>query len=138
MRAGFTGTQASITGFQWSSLYWLLAYHRPEQCHHGDCIGGDLAFHQASKSLGLYVVLHPPTDPKKRAFCLDADEIRLEKPYLERNHDVVDETDYLIATPKSAFEETRSGTWSTVRYARKLLRPIYIILPNGQYKTENL
>jgi predicted Rossmann fold nucleotide-binding protein DprA/Smf involved in DNA uptake len=37
----------------------------------------------------------------------------------------------MIATPHSYVEIGRSGTWATVRYARKAGKPIYLILPDG-------
>lgn len=40
--------------------------------------------------------------------------------YLDRNREMVDGADVLIAFPKTAEEETRSGTWATIRYARKV------------------
>lgn len=85
--------------------------------HHGDCIVGDWLAHRIGRELGLRMIGHPPDNPKKRAFC-DFDEIRPEKPYLERNRDIVDETDVLIGMPDGP-ERLRSGTWSTIRYGRK-------------------
>jgi len=58
------------------------------------------------------------------------------RPPLTRNHDIVDCTELLIACPKSMKEELRSGTWATVRYARKLERPVIIIYPNGISSSE--
>jgi hypothetical protein len=137
VRAGFTGTQQNITKMQWDTLCYLLERFDPEVCHHGDCIGADYLFHQAARQQGRRVVLHPPIDGSKRAFC-QSDEVRPAKGYLDRNHDIVDETDFLIAAPKTEVEEQRSGTWSTVRYARKKNRPIYIIAPSGQVRWENV
>ena len=54
------------------------------------------------------------------------------KDYLERNHDIVDETDMLIATPGEEQEVQRSGTWATIRYARKQKRTILTIYPSGR------
>lgn len=52
-------------------------------------------------------------------------EERPAKPYLERNKDIANEgIDGLIAAPSGWVEELRSGTWATVRYARKLKRTI--------------
>lgn len=42
----------------------------------------------------------------------------------------------MIATPSSKEEELRSGTWSTVRYARKLRRPVTLIYPDGSVVEE--
>lgn len=83
----------------------------------------------------LWVVIHPPKDESKRAFSI-ADEVRGAKPYLQRNKDIVDETDVLIATPKGNEEELRSGVWATIRYARKQKKKIVIIFPDGSIKEE--
>lgn len=40
-------------------------------------------------------------------------------PYLQRNDALVEHADLLIAFPRTADEVLRSGTWSTVRRARK-------------------
>jgi len=46
--------------------------------------------------------------------------------------DFVNECDVLIAAPGEFVERKRgSGTWGTVRYARKLGRPLVIIWPDG-------
>lgn len=40
------------------------------RAHHGDCMGADKQFHELAKELGATViVVHPPEDDKKRAFC---------------------------------------------------------------------
>jgi hypothetical protein len=83
---------------------------------------------------GIRIVIHPPTDPKKRAFCKGAAEIREPKPYLDRNHDIVDEgSGLLIAAPFQEEEILRSGTWATVRYAWKIGRAldVFVIRPGG-------
>lgn len=127
-KIGFTGTQEGVTIEQARALWAFLNRSDPEEFHHGDCIGADEVAHYIAKSLGIYVVGHPPTNPKKRAFC-DCDEWRDPKPYLDRNHDIVNETVAMVATPKSREEELRSGTWATIRYARKLGTPIEVIYP---------
>jgi predicted Rossmann fold nucleotide-binding protein DprA/Smf involved in DNA uptake len=48
-----------------------------------------------------------------------------------RNKVIVRETEILIAVPAETMEQHRSGTWSTVRYARKLERAVCIIRPDG-------
>jgi hypothetical protein len=37
----------------------------------------------------------------------------------------------LIAAPAEPEEQLLSGTWSTVRFARKLGKPVFLILPDG-------
>jgi len=51
-----------------------------------------------------------------------------EKTYLERNLDIVKNSSLLIACPiNKNKEELRSGTWSTIRKARKHKLTIYIL-----------
>ena len=37
----------------------------------------------------------------------------------------------MIAAPSEAEEQRRSGTWSTVRFARKQGKPVFVISPDG-------
>ena len=60
-----------------------------------------------------------------------------EDEYLKRNRAIVKRSDILIATPGQREEILHSGTWSTVRYARKKGIPIWKIYPNGIVETEN-
>jgi hypothetical protein len=52
------------------------------------------------------------------------------KLYMERNHDVVHACDFLLALPGTDHEVVRSGTWATVRYARKIARGYQVVLPS--------
>lgn len=128
MRIGFTGTQAGMTIKQETELMAYLAVHCAS-FHHGDCIGADAQAHNIARQLLIPIIIYPPIIKTKRAFCKDYSSIREPKDYLVRNHDIVDNTDMLIACPKTAEEEMRSGTWATVRYARKIGRSILIINP---------
>lgn len=134
-KAGFTGTQQGMTEAQREACQGLLVSLGIKELHHGDCIGADVDMHKLALEKELFVVIHPPEDPKKRAFCR-GDVNLLEKPYLERNHDIIDVCDLLIATPKEEDEQLRSGTWATVRYARKQKKSIYIVFPSGSVKRE--
>jgi hypothetical protein len=130
MKIGFTGTQRDCTPAQIDRLGDELARHQGGEFHDGDCVGSDDTAHALALGYEYKTVLHPPNNPSKRAFNRAA-IVRQNKPYLERNHDIVDETDMLIATPGEFNEQLRSGTWATLRYARKLGRPIIIIWPDG-------
>lgn len=150
---GFTGTADGMTDQQKEKLAIVLKAliaegsigGDPEMgCylifHHGDCIGADAEAHEILGKMAHHkFVVHPPLDPKSQAFVYrgthwihDFDEYRSPKAYLERNHDIVDESERLIATPKTAQEQLRSGTWATVRYARKMGKMILLILPDGE------
>jgi hypothetical protein len=102
--------------------------------HHGDCIGADAAAHVIAVNIGYLVVIHPPDDSSKRAFCRGY--ALPSKPYLDRNRDIAS-SDRLIAVPKEYEKRVRSGTWSTVRYARNLHRPVTIIYPDGRTETDD-
>ena len=131
MIVSFTGTQDGMTSDQKYELENLLNQLEASEFHHGDCEGADEEAHDIALGMGLKIVKHPPTNPRKRAFCKGAAEVREEKDYLIRNHDNVDEGEVLIATPKEMVEKIRSGTWATVRYARKKGRDIFIVYRDG-------
>jgi hypothetical protein len=131
VKVGFTGTRHGMTEEQWRTVRMTLIILRATECHHGDCIGADLQFAKLASVLGGTTVSHPPVKRELRAFHM-SDQVRAPKTYVARDHDIVDDTDVLIATPKTAHEEPRSGTWLTVRYARKQGKRVFLILPDGR------
>jgi len=135
---GFTGTQHGMTMPQKVSLRNFLMGGSGEM-HHGDCVGADAEAHAIAVDCGYCPVLHPPTNYSKRAWCeVPAHLIRPEKPYLDRNRDIVDSTIALIATPAEYEEQPRGGTWYTVRYARKRGKVVVLIRPDGIIEQRHL
>ncbi len=137
MRIGFTGTRRGMTDDQKYMVKKLLLKLKPTQFHHGDCIGADAEAHEIVMEIDenrryTYIVKHPPQDGKQWADCQPFWASRPFKPYLQRNRDIVDETSVLIATPATARELQRSGTWATIRYARKCGKEVWIIRPDGE------
>lgn len=131
-RVGFSGTQEGMTLPQLHNVDELLGDNLTTQwAHHGDCIGADADFHKLSRLNGLFVKGHPPIKEIKRAWC-EFDEVALPKDYIERNHDIVDAVDWVIFTPKEFREQLRSGTWATIRYARRMWRDGFIVWPDGK------
>lgn len=132
MKIGFTGTQMGLTDKQHESLKsFLLVKSSVNEFHHGDCIGADAHFHDMVAGNGQ-VVIHPPTNRSKRAFCDGVDVFVLPpKRYLARNADIANECDILIACPRTMQEEIKSGTWHTIRMMRKLGKKVVIIWPDG-------
>lgn len=128
-KIGFTGTQRGMTTAQMVALHDYLC-ERIGEFHHGDCVGADAQAHKIAGAIGYDIIGHPPSNPIKRAWC-ECVELKPEKPYLDRNKDIVLQTTMLIAVPSEMQEQLRSGTWSTVRYARRLDKAITVILPNG-------
>ncbi len=108
------------------------------EAHHGDCHGADTIFHWVIEYThpGAELHIHPPEDDKKRSFCVGHMTYEV-KPYLERNRDIVNACDVLIACPKGEKEELRSGTWATIRYARKVGKPVAILWKDGKYDYES-
>lgn len=134
---GFTGTQDGMTSEQGTEVLNLLYRYTPLQVHHGDCVGADEEFHALALLVGAVIHNHPPTNPIKRAFC-GGDIKYPPRPYLERNQDIVSMSDVLVATPKEFTEKQRgSGTWATIRYARKKGIPIHIVYPDGKISHES-
>lgn len=133
VKIGFTGTREGLTDRQRATLAELMPSR--VEFHHGDCVGADAAAHVLAQAFRCYIVVHPPTEDRFRAFC-NGDEEREPKPYLVRNKDIVKETSRLIACPKELTEQRIGGTWSTVRYARSFNRSITFIFPDGSVKEE--
>ena len=132
---GFTGTQRGMTDQQKLVVRDILRKSAKE-FHFGDCLGADREAYLIAKKLDIWTEAWPPINESKRAFC-KADVIHIAGDYLERDHWIVDATKGLLATPKGMEEEQRSGTWATVRYARKLHRLVIFVYPNGLCKQEN-
>lgn len=129
LRVGFTGTQRGMTRSQRFLIYNLLTSHYGE-FHHGDCIGSDAQAHDLAAEVGFQVIIHPPENPAKRAWKKSR-QILPPRPYLDRNHDIVDSSAILLATPGEMHQEQRSGTWATIRYARKSNKKTIILFPDG-------
>jgi len=127
---GFTGTQIGMTAAQKETFRGILRFLDPTSFHHGDCIGADAEAQGMAAEMDCPTVGHPPDNASKRAFCDDT-RSHPTKPYLERNRDIVDSVKVMIATPKGFEEELRSGTWATVRYAKRIGRYVHIIWPDG-------
>lgn len=130
---GFTGTQRGLSAQQRAILdaHFRIAPEPPIFFHHGDCIGADSEAHDLFTSIWGHdhVIIHPPLNPKKRAFRVSPN-VLAERDYRDRNRDIVLQCNILLACPIGE-EELRSGTWMTVRIARKSNRSHVIIYPNG-------
>ena len=137
MHIGFTGSRSGLSANQEATILRIFeSIPNIESAHHGDCVGADADFHALCHASDLLVTLHPPTDNKSRAFCL-ANASRPAKPYLQRNQEIVNSCSLLIAAPNGP-ETRRSGTWATIRYARKNRRRLAIVNADGQLQLEFL
>lgn len=135
MHIGFTGTQVGMSKEQrtqlllhlWDIIREDVLDGEVTYFHHGDCIGADAEAHDLIAQFPyIKTVIHPPEIETKRAFCKGHYQ-KAAKPYLKRNHDIVEECDILLVAPKSDKEELRSGTWATYRYAMKLEKAVILL-----------
>lgn len=112
--------------------YWV-----GNEFHHGDCIGADVQAASEADKKGYRIGVHPPLSNKYRGFYHHYDFTYPPAEYLVRDRRIVQETEALIAAPHTAYEIVRSGTWTTVRYARELNRMIYVVKPDGAIEVQN-
>lgn len=126
MKLGFTGTREGMSALQKNQFRSFLTANCPNEFHHGDCIGADLEAHRIVQEVcpSCSIHVHPADIPKFRAFARGG-IIHPIRPTLERNKIIVDSSDHMFAAPKG-IEERRSGTWMTIRYARRKLRELTI------------
>jgi hypothetical protein len=142
---GFTGTSRGMTDSQKQEFRDYLTTKKSEgfsHFHHGDCIGADAQAAAIAKDLGFYLICHPglaknPENTMFRAFTDFNDEVLEPKPFIKRDHDIVDTSECMVATPISCEEEISSGTWTTVRYARKKNKPVHIIYPPSKLSDQH-
>lgn len=101
---------------------------------HGDCIGVDWEAGEivADSFPEVSIIVHPPKNPKYRAYSNKYSVLLPEDDYLVRDHEMVRRADFTVGFPKDFHEELRSGTWATLRYAKKIKRNHMIIWPDGE------
>jgi hypothetical protein len=134
-RVGFTGTRYALPEAQRDEvrevLYLLRRFYGATELHHGDCVGADAFAARSAREFGYKIVCHPPTNSMLRAHA-PADVVLTPMPYLLRNRQIVEVADLMIGMPHDDHEVQRSGTWATIRHARKIGRPLLVIGPAGE------
>lgn len=123
MKVGFTGTRKGMSGLQASQLQYVLAlfYHadkavnRKPELHFGRHESVELKADKEAAALASS--LGYATEPH---YAMRGEE-------LDRNREIIAEVSVLIAAPETDVEEQRSGTWATVRYARKKGIPVVML-----------
>jgi len=125
MKIGFTGSRFGMTSRQCQELRSILSQSDVFEFHHGLCKGADEQAHEIALTRGLFIIGHPPILRSQRVVC-KCNEIRLARTYIERNRDIVKETDLLVVAPHKP-EYLRSGTWATKRYAERIGKPFRIL-----------
>ena len=131
---GFTGNRYGLTKEQQIQIIEIFDKYNNIIVSHGDCVGSDTDFHnlcveykKTNLEKNFQIHIYPPVNNKLRGFNL-GDVMFKTKPYLQRNKNIVVNSDILIGCPiDKNNEQTRSGTWSTIRLARKLNKQIYLL-----------
>jgi hypothetical protein len=99
--------------------------------HHGCCVGADAEAHQlvlaVNNSIPFQIHGHPSNMVKQTAELEGFTIKRAAKNPIDRNQDIVDSVDLLIACPEERNPVLRSGTWSTIRKAQAIHIPVIII-----------
>ena len=135
---GFTGTQRGMTQPQLDSVQRLLVEGRAalgQWFIHGDCIGADSQAAVIAIAAGYLIWIKPSNIEAKRGWgTFDICDPAF--PPLERNNSIVAESTYLIAAPYESYEVRRSGTWYTIRHAKKLDKIVKIVYPSGEVKED--
>jgi len=143
----FTGTRNGTTPEQAGSIATALRELRElKDLHHGACVGADEHFHLlGTESRAKDIYIYPAFKPghAMRAVChnsidywqlmnmpMPIDPLYRNRYMLKTVNDRKEDC-ILIACPRGNREELRSGTWATIRYARKIGMRVGIIWPDG-------
>lgn len=140
-KLGFTGTRditkLNDNHFENFKEYIRLNKENIIEFHHGCCMGADEWAHKIVREAGIPIVLHPPVC--KDIVMEGLDDLmfeqgilfRADEEYIQRDKNIVDAVDELYGMSKSMNELQRSGTWATIRYAKKTQTPVVIVYPDG-------
>ena len=133
IKIGFTGNRYGLKPEQEEQIKLILDKYDNIILSHGDCVGSDTDFHKLCMNYKnthpqkkIMIHIFPPNNSKLRAFN-QGDLLMDEKPFLVRNLNIIKNSFVLIACPVDKNKEVlRSGTWSTIRKAKKLNLLVHI------------
>lgn len=137
MRLGFTGTRNGMTEKQKNRFDELINELKPTLFLHGACLGADEQAAIICNSKNIELEAFPCTlkDWVSSQALKISNIVNPNAPPLERNRSIVDNSKFIVACPESG-EVARSGTWSTIRYARNCSKRIYIIDTEGNLEID--
>lgn len=137
MIVGFTGTRQGPTPAQHKAVdRFLIAMFRDHGARvlvHGGAVHSDTFAHEVVRPLGeIWVFPAIEGGLLSSAVREPFNGIIAEPiPALDRNDIIAGLADGLLAVPYSDTEDERSGTWATVRRARKRGCPVYVVRRDG-------
>jgi hypothetical protein len=124
---GFTGTRDSIRIL----IKNLARQHVSVQGVHGGAEGADRQFHRLLKELNIPSECYPSNEEQWRWSVQNCVVCHAMQAPLTRNRVIVEVSNLMFATPRTFIEKQRSGTWATIRYAKKTNNPLTVIWPDG-------
>lgn len=142
MKICFTGTRQGMSDVQRDRVAIVFQQlRRPNETSyllHGACHGADREAHPLVQFREMF-----PSNREQRDW---ANKVRQSGDIvheinifpIDRNHQTVDKCNAVVAAPNESNEVLRSGTWATIRYARKMKKPLYIVYPDGDLQKENV
>jgi predicted Rossmann fold nucleotide-binding protein DprA/Smf involved in DNA uptake len=136
MKVAFTGTRSVIAKDEALIRKTVQSLPSDSTVITGGCLGVDTLVAKIAHELGLKVHTVMPhnrtqADPYWRTRCSTFEEMPEGTDYRDRNTRMVVLCDRLIAFPNKAEDHgasRRSGTWMTVRIARKLGKDVLVEL----------
>lgn len=141
MRMTFTGTRSGMTPKQLSkvmeSFRSLRTASELQILIHGACHGADREAHKLVTHRIMY-----PCNTEQAIWAMaakkDGDIVYpIISDSIKRNHVMVDEGNVVVAAPATKTEIFRgSGTWATIRYARKCQKRLIICWHDGTVTEE--
>lgn len=143
MIIGFSGTRMGMTKVQKKSFLDIITGDGdlyPTTFIHGGAEGSDEQAHDIVETnfenccIEIYPTYH------RARYWEENTQYKIvhpPKPPLVRNEIIAQRCELLIAISATEGEVLRSGTWSTVRYARKHKKKIFIIYPSGHVMYED-
>lgn len=130
---GYSATRHDFTAWQTRMVTHLLAGYRLKgftDFHHGDCVGGDLFAALIAYGLGYTVHCHPPENPVLRGWA-PSHIVYPSLSYLQRNAVIANSAHEGLGVPNTEhmIDDTRSGTWMTIRRFDARNIPHWVITP---------
>lgn len=140
----FSGTRNGMTESQLRACENILKALQPARVRHGGCHGADREFHVIARDYPRYI--HPGDRGQqlwavKEGFLVPTRDFVFEptENHIQRDKLMIDLSTHVLATPKGVVEQMRgSGTWVSIRYAKKLKRPLFVVWPDGVVSDWNL
>lgn len=143
MDIGFTGSRHGMQPMQIAKVQALFLIYwtywptlNDNTLHHGDCAGSDEQAFKLAKRIGFATAAYPASDVSEIWHANTDSDLRFDAaPALKRNLRIVSQSNVLVAAVHgfnpSKMQE-RSGTWATIRYAKKEGVPYWLVDPMGQ------